>query len=352
MEFDLYKIGNWQRPDWNDSSKVFMFPCSTLYLDLSLNPHPMATNILYAHFNDLPQGFASWFYLNKDTIFLYEKLNKKYITMYNHRSASIYYRYTTMEEDMKSTSIEPWKYRAMNIYICENSPLIDVETIPLEDLSWFHLSINPHNCVIDFLKKHRDKIHWKNLARNPSDAAVDFLLEEMRNGWEIEWEAASINTNEKMIAQFGQVKDQLNMFTLCQNTATSAVRFLLSELYERINWIVFCKNPNDLAVDHIIEILEKDSRDKRIYWHSLSGNKNPRIFPILEANQKNINWGMFIQNPICFAYDYEKIRERFAPLKKEIQDIFLHPDNVMARIESEKMEGDSDFDIVSRLDFN
>ena len=355
MEFNLYKIENWQRPEWVDSSPIFN--ASTLYIELSNNPHPMSNNILYANFDELPQGFASWFYLNKDTIFLYEKLNAKYLgskytTLYNHRSASIYYQYTNMEKDITSGVTEPWKSRIIHVYICEHCPLREIEIIPFENLHWFYLSINQHKCVIDFLKTHPDKIHWKNLARNSCDAAVDFLLEESRIGRTIEWDAASINTNEKMIARFREVKEELNIFTLSQNTASSAVQFLLTELYDKINWFYFCKNPNDLVVDHILDILEKDNNDKRVIWESLSANTNPRIFPILEANQQKIKWDVFIQNPICFAYDYEKIRKRFEPLKREIQEIFLHPDNVMARIETEKTEGESDFEIVSRLDFN
>jgi len=257
-----------------------------------------------------------------------------------------------MENDMKINVKRDWRHCYMNMYICENCPLVDILNLPLTDIHWFYLCKNTHPCIVDFLKLHRSKVHWRSLARNSSDAVVDFLLEEAKNGWEIEWDAASENTNEKIIACFKNVKSELNPNALSLNPATSSVQFLLSEMYEKINWVIFCRNPNDLALDVIIDILGNDMNDKRIIWDHLCDNTNPRIFPILQANQQKIKWDVFIKNPICFAYNYEKIKERCAPLKQELLDIFLHPNNVMARIEMEKNVEETDFDVISRIDFN
>jgi hypothetical protein len=347
-EIDMYTINKWvgvHSKDWFGK-----YGKTELYSSLSHNPHPMAVNTLYANIDFLNKHFVTFFYVKKETLFLHEKLKKTGgFTQYQNAN---YYQHTKMENDIKNLSSmrEGWKYFYAITHVCER-PLKEI-MVPFDDLNWYHLSANRNKCVIDFLKLHPDKVIWRTLAMNPCDAAVDLLLEERRNGREIIWQTASRNPNERIISLFGDVKSQLCMTSLSQNIATSAVQFLLSECYDRINWEWFCENPNDLAVDHIMDILEKDSEDKRIVWECLSTNTNPRVFAILEANQSKIDWFHFVKNPICFAYDYEKIRERFAPLKQEIQDIFLHPDNVMARIEMEKTEGETDFDIVSRLDFN
>jgi hypothetical protein len=151
---------------------------------------------------------------------------------------------------------------------------------------------------------------------------------------------------------FSSVKEKLCVGALSQNNATSAVRFLLndSELYARINWENFCENPNDLVIDHLLILLEKNNNEPRIVWETLCLNTNPRVFRILQENKKKIDWDYFLKNPICFAYNYEKIRERCAPIKQEILNIFLHPDNVISKIESERNADESDFDVISRLD--
>ena len=362
-EIDMYVIKRWfelKTKNWFgmsewESRTGLKYEKTELYSNLSHNPHPMAVNVLYANAKFLDKHFIRFFYIKKETISLYETLKKDNEYSITQYQTANHYKHAEMENDIKKLPRFPrvpsWKYFYTITHICERS-LKEISTIPFEDLNWYHLSTNTHKCVIDFIKLHPDKIIWRTLAMNPSDAAVDLLLEERRNGREIVWKTASRNSNERIVAIFGDVKSELCMSSLSQNTATSAVQFLLSEFYDRINWEWFCENPNDLAVDHIIELLEKDNNDPHIVWECLSANTNPRVFAILEANQSKIDWFHFVKNPICFAYDYEKIRERFAPLKQEIQDIFLHPDNVMARIETEKTEGESDFDIVSRLDFN
>ena len=369
-EIDMYVIKQWfmtTGKSWlplhgwinrTTGTKYCMIrPCAKteLYANLTDNPHPMAVNILYANVNFLDEYFISFFVVREETVFLYEKLklyNGQQLTEYQHIR---HYQNTEMENDIKNLSsmAKDWKYHYAITNIC-NRTLSEIAIVPFEDLNWYNLSANTNKCVIDFIKLYPNKIIWSILSANPCDAAVDLLLEEIQNGREAIWQTASNNTNERLIERFKKVKESLSIPLLCQNTAPLAVRFVLSECYDRINWKCFCKNPNDLAVDHIMDILEKDNDDKRVIWESLSANTNPRVFAILESNQFKIDWCHFIKNPICFAYDYEKIRKRFEPLKREIREIFLHPDNVMAKIEMErqgKNESETDFDIVSRLDF-
>jgi hypothetical protein len=355
-EFELYEIASWNPPFWKTGETRGWAPKHTnMFIDLSKNPHPMATNILYANYNLLDATFATWFYMNKDTTFLYEKLSSRFVILYNHYSNISYYRLTTMKEDLITlTRSCLWKFRHNISYICANYPLSEFpEAIFFEDLNWFSLAENKHKCVMDFMKAHRDQIHWVNLSRNSSDPAVDFMLEEFANGREIEWWTASVNTNERLIAHFKNVKNELSVYSLCRNTSSTVIRLLLEnpELYEKISWERFCENSNDLAVDHIIEIYETNKKDKRLVWEVLCLNVNPRIFSILRENKEKVDWNEFYRNPNCFQYNYEKMRERFSPLKREIEDIFLRPDNVMAKIENERNMDETDFDTIARLDF-
>jgi hypothetical protein len=353
MEFDLYEIKEWSEK--LDISTFFLD--KHLSLSLARNSHPTATNILYAHFNELSQEFSSWSHLTKETLYLNEKLKAKYChnPRYNDPRASYYtYVHTEMEVDIKSLDLlkamNNWKYGYAISYLCDG-PLSGILDIPFEDLNWYHLSENQDHDVINFLKIHRDKIHWPGLTRNSCDAAVEFLLEEKRNGWVIDWGIASKNSNEKIVSCFPEVREELSVNYLSMNRGTVAIRFLLNDnvLYSKINWEQFCENPNDLVVDHILEIYSKNKRDKRLVWECLCANTNPRIFPILRENKEKIDLNVLLENPICFAYNYEKIRERFAPLKKEITDIFLHPDNIMAKINDERANDESDFEVISRL---
>lgn len=352
-EFDLYKIKSWNQFESHETRR-WMPKSTNVFIDLSKNPHPMAINILYANFNRLDSTFATWFRVTGDTIFLYEKLKFKFVLLYNHRLNITYYELTTMKENITplipSYKRSAWEFRHDISYICANFPLAKID-VSFENLNWFSLSDNKHKCVMDFLKLHLSEVHWINLARNSSDVAVDFLFEARENGIEIEWWYASVNTNERIIKCFSEVKNQLSISALCKNETSSVVRFVLDEMYEKICWERFCENANDLAVDHIIDIYEKDNKDRRIVWECLCLNKNVRVFPILEKNREKIDWNEFYQNPICFQYDYEKMKERFSPLKNEICDIFLRPDNVIAKIENERMEGESVFDTISRLEF-
>jgi hypothetical protein len=43
------------------------------------------------------------------------------------------------------------------------------------------------------------------------------------------------------------------------------------------------------------------------------------------------------------------MREKCLPIKKEIEEIFLRPENVMAMIENERANEEKDFDVISRL---
>jgi hypothetical protein len=310
----------------------------------------MAANILYSNFGELDKNFASWFRLDKDTLFLYEKLKTKFKNevMYNHHSELKYFHLTREPQCMSFNEV--WKYRSVVSHICETRPMSEIK-FPEIDLNWYYLATNPHKCVIDFLKQNRENINWATLSANSSDAAVEFLLEEIEH---IDWWCASSNTNEKIIVHFTNQRNNLSNYKLSKNQSDMAVQFLLNnaDFYSTIQWGHFCKNPNDIVVSHIITIITENKNDKRIIWSSLCENTNPRVFDILRNNKDKIMWGSFLKNPICFKYNYEMMRARFLPIKEEIESIFLRPENIMAIIERERDEGENDFDVMARLNVN
>jgi len=340
-EFDFYEIKEWGVPEWIDGKGGFPGACSNLFIDLSHNPHDMAANILYANYNALDNAFASWFFLQRSTLFLYEKLKKQFNheIFYNHHSEITYF-HLTQDESFD----EIWKYRAKVSQICETEPMCKIK-IPHEDLNWYSLAANPHKCVIEFLKGNRKDINWAKLSENSSDAAVDFLLEERRN---IEWWNASSNTHEKILALFEEEKENLSYYRLSKNPTDTAV-FLLLNSIDNIPWISFCKNPNDHVINFIISIISEKRNDKRIFWESLCENRNPRVLDILRNNKDKIVWASFLKNPICFNYNYDMMRIRCLPIKEEIEAIFLRPENVMALIERERNGDETDFDVIARL---
>ena len=206
---------------------------------------------------------------------------------------------------------------------------------------------NPHKCVIEFLKQHKENINWAKLSENSSDAAVEFLLEERGN---IDWWNASSNTHEKMLALFEEEKESLSEYRLSKNPSDIAVLHLINHPYpHKIQWIPFCKNPNDNAVNHIISIIANDRNDARIVWPMLCENVNPRVLDILRNNKDKIVWAHFLKNPICFSYNYTMMQARCLPIKEEIEAIFLRPENVMALIEQERRGDENDFEVMTRL---
>ena len=344
-EIHFYELKGWGFPEWIDDGETIPALCKNLFIDLSHNPHPMAANILYANFESLDSSFASWFHLHHDTIFLYEKLMTKFKNevLYNHQSALKYFhfkRYKTLVQ-------EKIGYQCIVSYMCEREPM-SKNTIPYEDLNWYSLAANPHKCVVEFLNQHRHKISWAKFSENSSDAAVEILLQERRN---IVWWNASSNTHEKIMSLFQEEKENLSVYRLAKNPTDTAVRFLLNnpDLYSQLNWVSFCKNPNDHAVDHIISILSENKHDKRIVWSMLCENENPRVLDILRNNKDKIVWANFLKNPICFSYNYEMMRKRCLPIKDEIEAIFLTPENVMALIERERRGDENDFEVMTRL---
>uniref|UniRef100_A0A6C0HRJ6 Uncharacterized protein n=1 Tax=viral metagenome TaxID=1070528 RepID=A0A6C0HRJ6_9ZZZZ len=331
MNQDFYKL---VFPDWIDVEDL---PPSFI-MDLSHNPHFIAADILYANFETLDANFASWFLLNEKTLFLYDKLIVKYPheVKTNHHTQMKYFHLR------KENSVDNYRRRAA--LICETQPMCEI-TFPEADLAWYYLAANPNKCVIEFLKKNRENINWAVLSENSSDAAAEFLLEEREN---INWWNASSNTNEKITALFTEQRLLLSGYRLSRNPSDAAVQLLLTDSFT-ISWISFFKNPNDIAVDKIIEIVSESSNDPRIVWSALCENKNPRILPLLSKNKGKIVWSKFLKNPLCFSYNYKMMRERFSGIKKEIEEMFLRPENVMAMIERERLDSEEDFKVISRL---
>lgn len=327
-EFDLYEISEWGISSLNP-----------YYISLSYNSHPMATNILHANFNTLPENFSLCFHLDERTLFLYEKLLSKFKIAYNAYTERRYFLLSK-----KYRSEYPGNCQMMYASMCETLPLNEIN-LSEKAMSWctYALSSNTHKCVMNFLKQNEKFINNVALSQNSSEHAVELL--EGR----IDWWFASSNTNEKITARFIEQKSKLSGFRLSKNHSDVAIHILLNERYGAISWNLFCENPNDHAVDHIISIISHDRDDPRIVWHMLCRNKNPRVLDILRNNKDKIFWNDFLKNPICFSYNYEMIRKRWLPIKKEINDIFMRPENVMISIERERCGDENDFEVIARI---
>lgn len=323
-EIDLYEISK-----WGENLEY--------YISLSYNSHPMATNILHANFNTLTANFSLCFHLTERTVFLCEKLLSKYKTLNSHTER----KYILLSKKYQQID---YNNQMLHALLCETLPLSEIN-LSEQEMSWctYALSSNPHKCVMDFLKQNEKFINNIALSQNSSDHAIDVL--EGR----IDWWFASSNTNQKITARFIEQKGKLSGFRLSRNSSDEAVHILLNERYGAICWNYFCQNPNDHAVDHIISIISHNRDDPRVVWHMLCKNENPRALDILRNNKDKIVWREFLKNPICFSYNYEMMRKRCMPIKKEINDIFMLPENVMATIERERCGDESDFEVMKRI---
>ena len=357
-EFDFYEIKQWL----NESAKGR----SHFTQSLSYNTHPFATSIIESYINRLPPAYftRNCHHLlcghtsnnNKLALFLRLKERNTCVVPYDIYSEMLLYYHLEYESDLadlkqslKTRKEErSWKFGKLVQQVCRQEKMDKIKEIAHPNLDWHSLSQNTHPCVIDFLRENKRIIVWRILSKNPSDAAVDLLLES-----EIDWFAVSSNTNDRITARFPEMKRKLSISELCSNTSDFVVKWLLedNELYNSIIWSRFCSNPNDLAVEHIYSLSLVNPNDRRIDWGNLCRNTNRLVFQILRNNKHKINWPIFLQNPICFEYDYEKMKCRAEIFKEELLNLALSPERVMAAIKSAREENEDDFEVISRIDF-
>ena len=85
-------------------------------------------------------------------------------------------------------------------------------------------------------------------------------------------------------------------YRLAENSTDEAVKLFLKHNLEissflNVMW-VFSSNPNDIAVDYILDNFTNQniiSTDEDYFWMYLSDNKNPRVLPIIQNNWQLFN---------------------------------------------------------------
>lgn len=192
-----------------------------------------------------------------------------------------------------------------------------------DKVDWDMLSYNKH--AFDILIKNKDKINYINLALNENSDILlwlkdnfDDILKKYKYNYEKSDELFSIKLNFDDI--FGSKNKNLNIIkniatNLCKNNNEIASEIL--EKYPKlINWNILYANPNNKAVNLILDKLNSgvinintnellmNSNNKivdiilkypyMIYnYYFLSKNNNPRIISLLENRLQQINVNAF-----------------------------------------------------------
>lgn len=344
-EFDFYEINDWEIMVNGMSSNM-------LHL-LAHNPHPFATTLLETNIEKLSSDYLviyGQYLINSHTetnnkLALYNRLKKIHestILPYSHTSSLICKTYTMDTITSKGTWIHG--YNIDNI--CKRGTLEQVQKLDIHDRVWSSLCLNPNPGVVEFVAE-KNRIVWSFLSRNSSDMAANYLEAFPQF---IDWHYASQNMNDKITRHFPAMKHKLSIIYLCKNTSDNVVNFLLNdpEMYSMIDWALFCSNSNEYAVEHIYKL--SLANDRRICWDYLCANENKNVFRILRNNQDRIVWHIFIKNPICFEYDYEKMRLRMT-FKEELDKVIYSPEKIMHLISVCRTSDESDFEVISKIDF-
>jgi len=358
-EFDFYEIKEWIA-DSVPGKKHFLQA-------LSYNPHPFASSVIETNIDHLPPRYfiTNCHHMlcehnnnnNKLRLFLrLKERNTSEIIPYDIYSELLLYYHLDYQNDLLNLkeSLQErkgernWKYGKLVQHVCLTEKMEKIKEIPYKDLNWCTLSANHHPCVIDFLRENKKNVLWTVLAKNSSDCAVDLLFES-----EIDWFAASFNTNDRVTSCFPQFVSKISISGLCTNTSDFVVKWLLEDpdMYSQIIWSLFCTNENNYAVEHIYNISLLNPRDKRIEWGFLCTNRNKMVFRILRNNQSKIHWEIFLNNPICFEYNYEMMEKRVSIFKEELIGAVFSPERIMHLISVSRENEEDDFEIISKLDF-
>ncbi len=89
------------------------------------------------------------------------------------------------------------------------------------------------------------------------------------------------------------------------------------------------ENPNAI---HLIE----KNQDKKIDWRVLS--YNPGAIEFLKANQNNIHWNEFSQNPAIFQLDYEAMKRNNEGIYEELIKEVMKPSRVFKNPDYDYLE--------------
>jgi hypothetical protein len=154
---------------------------------------------------------------------------------------------------------------------------------------------------------------WNYLSQN---SAALHLLENNIN--KISWIGLSLNENPKVLDFINKHLDDLNKLDFNILSGNSKVIPLLEANKDKIHYENLMYNTNAM---HLIE--EKINELDAKCLAQLS--KNPGAIELLEKYPSKINKYRIWANPMIFTYDYDKIKEIFADLNKEIHEYYYHP---------------------------
>jgi hypothetical protein len=172
-------------------------------------------------------------------------------------------------------------------HICSNVMAMDI--IDPSNINWKSLSENPADWALDLLEANRDMIYWYGLCRNTNKRAIKLLLEEGIEKLDYDdWEMLS--TNSSALEIFRAHPQRVNATYLMWNPAANVI---VKEMHIPLAHDVLVLNHADWAVDILLspDVLPT-IQDKS----GLSSNTNPRIVAFLIANPTLINWDNFSGN--------------------------------------------------------
>jgi hypothetical protein len=179
------------------------------------------------------------------------------------------------------------------------------------DECWNFISRNETNAAINLLRKNRWNISWKNLSMNSNESAtkllfsnsskIDFAalcmnsspmaVEYLLNHPDIVLRSAnSVSNKDQRIVDLICTQEYKNLRSLCKNAL--ATDYFLDNP-ELINDAMFAINPDDRAVDYIINKFPRMSPVAKVY---MCRNTNPRALNYIKSRGP-VSWDMISANP-------------------------------------------------------
>lgn len=179
----------------------------------------------------------------------------------------------------------------------------------LDYYQYYYLSANPHPVAVQYLLNHLNKIHWSQFSANPNDDAVSYLLEHLDK---LDIWTAYTNTNPRMIWYLlNEVcPPNHNIHGLALNPADEAVTYLLQNTHH-ISWEYFPRNTNDMAVQHTISKLP--SLREEVFRTFCKNPNKIAVDYILEHADITSYFEYLLYNSNDLIYDIVCLHPKFNP---------------------------------------
>jgi hypothetical protein len=178
-----------------------------------------------------------------------------------------------------------------------------------EKINWNMLSQNTNPDAIAILEQNLDHINWSNLERNPAPAAIALMKKQPQHNEKHYWFNLARNCTPEAIDIQAANLDKIDWWILSQNHA--AADLLLSNI-DKLVWSNLCYNTNPKIIALLAENIE------RINWDNLSANRAPEAIAIIEKNLHRLkDWDRLSQNPTAIHL-LEKNATAIHPTKPKI----------------------------------